>query len=269
MLGKRSRSRSYSRSYNPKRYKNSKRATPYALSKRALSTRGFRSFAVPSMAREKKVFDCGDQLGIIGTIDVDNVASIGFVQPMFIPLLGSDFNNRIGRKCVIKSIYMKYRCFPRYIENPGGAPYVAQSQWPQTAIRVLIVKDTNPNGVTPAITDMLQVDTATGLVDPLSFINMNNRDRFTIIFDKLHQFGAFSTGIVGVSPIQSALGPVCVTKKFYKKCNHEVIFNGSSTGLISDIASGALYVVYLGSETLGSNRYGNLENNWRIRYDDA
>ncbi len=268
---KRSRSSSgFSNEYPAKRRRfNNTTSTSVRNAKKAQGSRGFRPFT--SSTKEKKVYDTGDYIGTAGEISVVNCSSSGFVSPIFIPELGSDYNQRIGRKVNIRSIYLKWRCFPRLIQNPSGAPYIVNSQWPETAARILLVKDTNPNGVLPSITDILQVDATSGLVDPLSFINMNNRDRFTIIMDKMHQFGAISVGVQASIPpniVQTPLGSMTWTGKKYKKCNHEVVFNGSSTGAIADIASGAFYIVYLGSETLGSNRYSSCEMNWRIRYDD-
>ena len=272
MLGKRP--RTLNNEYPAKNPKFRKSQTAFVrMARDATGKRGFKSFGNKSYSRkEKKVFDAGDQIGVAGEIDVINCASVGTVQPIFIPKLGADYNQRIGRKVNVRSIYLKWRAFPRYIANPQGAVYIANSQWPETAARILLVKDTNPNGVLPTITDILQVDTTSALVDPLSFINMNNRDRFTILMDKMHQFGSLSTAYGGAGQpavIQNALGSTTWTGKKYKKCNHEVVFNGTSTGAIADIASGALYLVFIGSESVGSNRYSNVEINWRIRYDDS
>lgn len=245
----------------------------YGARTRTLAVRGY----APQSNRggELKVYDTGDYLthtappsGEAGDLAVWNLTITGLVTPMFIPLQGADFNQRIGRKCNIKSIYAKWRCFPRYIVNPSGAPYTVTSQWPETAVRLLIVHDTNPNGVVPLLSDILQ-PTETLQPDPLSFINMNNRDRFRIILDKFHQFGALSTGGGEGVAVQNALGSTTWNGKKYKKVDIPVVFNSTSTGGIADIASGVLYACVLGTESLGSNRYSSLEMNWRIRYSDS
>jgi len=234
------------------------------LANAGLQRQGFRPIGV---SKELKVFDMGDQLVKPGDLLVQDMTFNGFVTPIFIPKLGSDFNNRIGRKCVLKSVYLKWRCFPNYIEEPQAAVYNAAFAFPQTMVRVLLVWDTNPNGVIPTIEDILQ-QTQTNVPDPFSFINMNNRDRFRILLDKVHQFTAIIKTAAGTTSIGA--NQTWNGKKF-KKLNLETIFNSTSAGTIGDISSGALYLCGLGTENNGAGnlKYAIGEFNTRIRYDDS
>nr|AOV86227.1 putative capsid [uncultured virus] len=234
------------------------------LANAGLQRQGFRPIGI---SKELKVFDMGDQLAVAGNLLVKDMTFNGFVQPIFIPKLGSDFNNRIGRKCVLKSVYLKWRCFPNYVEEPQAAIYNAAFTQPQTMVRVLLVWDTNPNGVIPEIEDILQ-KTSTNVPDPFSFINMNNRDRFRILLDKVHQF----TAIVKTNQSTTSIGSNQTWNgKKFKKLNLETIFNSTSAGTIGDISSGALYLCGLGTENNGEGniKYSIGEFNTRIRYDDS
>ncbi len=236
--------------------------------------RGFKPF-VGINAGEKKVLDAGDMPaaggggGGVGNIPVINATVTGIVIPMFIPRQGADFNQRVGRKTVASSLYLKWKAWPYIIAAPNAVPFATASQWPTTQVRIAVVSDTNPNLVLPALTDIFQLETAGGSCDTNSFINMNNRDRFRVIMDKTHIFGAFNVTMAGLNPNQASLGgnTTWIGKK-YIKLNLETIYNATNGGTIADINSGALYLVVYGSETAVSNRYTIVEPNWRIRYED-
>lgn len=254
--------------------------TNYGRARRGLAPLAPRGFASVSAAnKEKKVFDCGDYLenisqGTIGEYLVSDIDVNGLVTPMFIPELGSDYNQRIGRKCIIKSMYLKLFAQPFFFSAPSNNAFLNSTSVPQTEFRVLVVYDTNPNGILPTVSDILQ-PVGAGAPATLSFINMNNRDRFRIILDKFVQFAGFSNLRFADynAEIQYYHNSLGNTTKFnlkkYKKMNSEVIFNSTSNGTIGDISSGALYLVQLSSETDASNHYAVSEANWRIRYDDS
>lgn len=228
----------------------------------ALAPRGFRPFT--SKTLEKKVYDMGDRLGAVGdTFYQTNVSNTGTVFPIFIPGQGADYNQRIGRKVTVKSLYIKWRAFPSYQTDPT----LLTTGAPELHGRILVVHDAQPNGVLPAFTDIIQVETTTGFADTISFVNMNNRDRFRIIMDKMHQFPAYF--LSGKTLLGDGNGSTWVGKKF-KRLNLEVIFNASSTNAIADISSGALYVCVLGSELVATAEYNlAFDINTRIRYTDT
>ena len=70
--------------------------------RKTAAVRGFAPFTVRSRP-EKKCFDCGDMPPQnIGDVKVVNFTSAGVVIPMFIPPLGSDYNQRNGRKLLLR-----------------------------------------------------------------------------------------------------------------------------------------------------------------------
>jgi len=232
-----------------------------------LARRGFAPFT--SGNTEYKVFDWGDMVNENdGDLYTGNVTSTGFVQPFFLPKLGADYNQRNGRKVIVKSFYVKWRSFPAYMETSlvEGQNMLDVNYFPQSAARFLIVWDTQPNGIVPNISDILTQDTTSGYVDVLSFINMDNRDRFKILVDKFHQNGFQNTGTE--KDMRSNASNLFTGKK-YKKCNLEVIFNATNAGTIADISTGALYFCAIGTEQPNTHNFNVIEVNTRVRYADS
>jgi len=174
------------------------------------------------------------------------VNTTGSFTLLHIPILGSDFNARIGRKTQIKSLYLRGRLF----WEAGSLNTNSQQA------RLMIVWDSQPNGAAPAVTDLLSS------ADPASHLNPNNRDRFRVICDKEYIMGPFN----GATP---AFGtPSGHNIKIYKKLNIESIFNATNGGTIADITSGALYMFWIGTLASGTNDL-NAQVSTRVRYADA
>ena len=86
------------------------------------------------------------------------------------PVPGNDYTNRIGRKTYIKSIAVRGQ-----VElNPLTVIANIESCVPQT-VRQIIFVDNQPNAAAPLVSDLLLSASA------LSHLNLNNRDRFTIL----------------------------------------------------------------------------------------
>lgn len=174
------------------------------------------------------------------TIDVapnvvaDTTGSVTLLNGL---IQGTDYTNRIGRKVTLRSIEIKGQNFV----TPGTG--VDQNQ------RVLIVHDNDPNGVLPAITDILTA------VTPVALRNLNNRTRFNILLDKRFQLNATA------EPTSTRLW------KYYKKMYRQEEFNGNNFGDIRDITQGAIYYVSLGNVAPGATAGGSFAN-VRIRYTD-
>lgn len=127
-------------------------------------------------------------------------------------------------------------------------------------MRMIILMDMQPNGATPLTTDLLMS------ANPVAQLNLSYRDRFKILIDKVFAFGPYwnTTGATGLSDIIWAEGLSRPYKKFIK-LNEEVIFQ-NSTGNISDITSGALYMFWISSNA-GIDG-GTFLNSTRVRYSD-
>lgn len=201
------------------------------------ATRGYRPNTV-----EKKVQDLDTATYQVNTTGLFTLLSL--------PQLGSDFNQRIGRKVMHKSFYIKGRI---QAENATGSPI---SVAPSQQCRMVIFCDQQPNGAAPAVTDLLVSAT------PASQLNLNNRDRFKIYCDKEY---VFDPSIVSAA-VSTFNHTISLVKK-YKRINLETIFS-TSTGSIADITSGALYMFWIGSSPAGSGTDANFIGSTRVRYTD-
>jgi len=130
--------------------------------------------------------------------------------------LGSDATNRIGRKIVMRSLQMRMSVLDTAVQAARFAG------------RVLVVYDSQSNGVAPTQADILQA--ATSWHAPM---NLNNRERFKVIWDK----------IFTIDSIQGSGNNPWICKKFKKLPNLETIFNSGNAGSVGDIQTGSLYML--------------------------
>jgi len=181
------------------------------------------------------------------------VNTTGLCTPLCIPQLGSDMNMRIGRKIMIKSVYIRGFC------ATAASLTIDDGQATEpTLLRFIIFIDDQPNGTPATPAQVLST------VDATSQLNLNNRDRFKVVSDKTFIMGPWALNFAtGYASAPSQIHPV---KKF-KSLNLETIFNGTSTGNISDIASGALYMMWIGTGTGDSASRAIVST--RVRYSDT
>jgi len=116
--------------------------------------------------------------------------------------------------------------------------------------RMLLVIDRMPNGVLPAITDILM----TATIDSLR--NLDNRSRFNIVYDKVMK-------LTQTTPDADDNEIVNFTS-YYRKMNLKVTYNNTDTGGIDNIVSGALYLIQIG--TSGTSNAST--TNARVRFTD-
>lgn len=152
---------------------------------------------------------------------------------------GQDFNQRIGRKITMKSIQIRYQM--NQILAPAGI---------QLSTRVLIVYDRQPTGALPAVQDILTTQlTCNG------YVNLNNRQRFWILMDKIH--------------CMDTAGPKSIMEKRFIRLGRKGVdatYN-SVLGTIADISSGALYVIVQNGTPVLGNDMGLLMST-RVKYTD-
>lgn len=153
---------------------------------------------------------------------------------------GTDYTNRIGRKILVNSIYVR------------GVVFTVGSNTNNSLARLMLVYDKQPTGALPVMTDILNSSTS---VDQL---NPNNRDRFAIIMDKQFGLGANVNAVYANTP---NIFPI---KKF-KKCNLEIVFDGTTSGIAS-ISTGAIYGVVIGNQTATTGP--DFDISYRIRFTD-
>lgn len=108
---------------------------------------------------EKKFFDVSAAATVI--------LSTGTVTSLFVPNPGTSVNAMIGDNCRVKSWFWRASILPNAV---AGVNF----------LRILLVKDRQPNGVTPAVADIL---TTVSYISPLLDFNA---ERFKVIFDRMY-----------------------------------------------------------------------------------
>lgn len=159
---------------------------------------------------------------------------------------GTDFTNRIGRKVVWKSFLIQGCSIPQSltatIQNLG---------------RAMLVYDSQPNGALPAITDVLLQATST------SPLNLNNRDRFKVLWDKRVTNGHLNT----IPATSVGYGDENIKEmRKYRKISCETTFDGTAA-TIADIQTGSIFLLTIGTADIGTAY--NLQANVRLRFQDA
>lgn len=144
---------------------------------------------------------------------------------------GSDFTMRIGRKFTNVAVQLEGIIQP--VDN--------NTQLTGGKARVLLLYDSQPNGTLPAITDIFVTSSS------LSFMNLNNRDRFKVICDENVSLG----GISDTATQAVAGSPTVYNVSVFKKINYETVCDGT-TDDIADINSGSLLLVTIGSSAAGT-----------------
>jgi hypothetical protein len=157
---------------------------------------------------------------------------------------GTDWDNRIGRKFLMKSLLFRFTTSP----NTGGSAPGGD------VIRIIVFYDSQTNGVAPVPTDLLQ----NGTYD--SPLNLANRDRFKVIIDKFVTMGAnvYTAGNL------TAGSPTCKQMNMFKKMSMEVI-NAGTGATVGSIQTGGLFlfVMSLNLNTTLGDFYS------RVRYIDS
>jgi len=159
---------------------------------------------------------------------------------------GTDYNARIGRKILLKSLLVRFTLTPNSGVTNGSVGDI---------VRIMIVYDSQTNGTQPVVADILQTST---FDDP---INLTNRDRFKILTDKFLTMGAFTmTG----TPALATGSPQPKYFKIYKKFNLDVIFGGTGN-TVGSVQTGGIFLFIMSL----NNQITNLTHNSRIRFIDS
>lgn len=156
---------------------------------------------------------------------------------------GTDFTQRIGRKTLMKSLLVRWGVTNNGVGGDGSGDIM----------RLMVIYDMQSNSAAPSAGDILQ--SASDVYSPL---NLNNRDRFKVLFDRNITLNSF---VATVTPtVQGAPGPKFI--KIYKKINLETIFSGTGS-TIGSISTGSIYLCALAGSTEYSSQFYS-----RVRYVD-
>lgn len=156
---------------------------------------------------------------------------------------GADVGNRLGRKITMKSLQWRIavQC----------APTTTSGQ-----IRTIIFLDNQANATTPTAAEFFEDSAAALLLT--SPLNLNNRERFKIIADKISNLGQ--------EVATQAWAPTQVYLKGYKKLNVDTIYNAANGGTVADITTNALHVWTMGSLGVANP---TVSSYFRVRFTDA
>lgn len=136
--------------------------------------------------------------------------------------VGDDFNTRDGRQIRIKSVRV---ILTKDTQITAGGDF---------HFKIWLVWDNQPNGATPAFTDIF-----TNNATSLTFPNLNNQKRFTILREKEYIYSAIATNGSCWQPSNEALS-------FYHKMDNVTQYLDTGA-TIASISTGALFLVTAGN----------------------
>lgn len=177
---------------------------------------------------------------------------------------GAAFSQRIGARLKMRSIQLQIL----FTENPSTLTATTVQ-----FLRLMLVYDSATNGALMGFNDLLQ-QTDFNNVDTNnfdSFYNMNNRDRFLVLWDKRVLFNrrvvANPVGAVAAGQdVNLTTAPSAVYKKYVKLRNLETVYKNPSVATVAGIATGAL--VFLAISNLGVVGFVNVQVTARMRFYD-
>lgn len=216
-------------------------ARTYGVRKKARAPKASRGFYGPRARMKRCMKEIQEKKFVDVAARTDAFDTTGVVVPINLCATGTDYTERIGRKSTVVSLQIR-----GFIEAAG-------TQATDGLCRILCVYDTQVNGALPNVNDILDTTSA------LSFMNLNNRDRFKVIFDWVRPMGKQDTltaNYIGGHEVSHI--------KKYKKVNLPAVWDGT-TAAIGSCQSGAIYMVFIG--TVAANKY---ECTWqsRVRFVD-
>lgn len=160
--------------------------------------------------------------------------------------LGTDDNNRVGRKISIISIHLRGS-----LHMPSQTVLSSMN----ALYRVILYLDTQCNGATAAVADILAT------ADEKSFLNLDNTDRFIILKDWFFKLGTETNTVLAGPVYASTLMQKVLT--FNKKCDFSIKFDADA-GAITDITSNNIGIMAIASTA--NNAF--LDMTSRIRFSD-
>lgn len=234
-------------------------AGKYRRAPRSTVGRGFWNNRI---AQEKKYWDLPipNVAGTFGagtgtTMMYHNTPDQTMLMCLNSPPQGDAANTHDGRKSKNTSIEIK------------GTIYPGESQTEMSTARTLLVWDKCPNGA--VITHAMVIDaTITGVTWANGGIQLNNRERFKVLWDSIVDIHADTTATTSPDAKSSR-----TFKKFFKLKNRTTIFNNDTggagqTAIGTSISTGALWLLTVGDATNGVDQQPYLQARSRLRFRD-
>jgi len=157
-------------------------------------------------------------------------------------------NERVGRKCTIRSIHWRYNV--KVSESTAeGTPKNGDT------VRVIMFLDKQTNGTAALVSDILSSS------NYHSFRNLSNSGRFNILYDKQH---CLNVDGLAVNTAGTAYSNTEVIREFVvnKKVNIPVEFS-NTTGVLTGIKSNNIGIL-----TISKNGDINMNARYRLRFSD-
>jgi len=179
------------------------------------------------------------------SVDLSNIATNASALttqagiPLNLATVGSSFFNRIGRKQVLKSLFINGHF--RVTDPTVGAVTT-------TMCRVVVVFDSQPNGAAATWADVIQATTQAGGItsNHMDGMNLNNRDRFKLLMDKrflMPKVSANTSAVADGKQLGSATDTTCpIQVSEYRYLNRLECMYGadSSPAVIADVRTGVV-----------------------------
>lgn len=189
----------------------------------------------------------------------------GTTQILNIPQQGATFNQRIGNKIQMKSLE-----FRGEVTRSGNAG-TGDPDW----YRIMIVYDTQTNGVKPTWSDLItsygitlgSPNTATSST-ALDYLNINNRSRFKVLADitNMVPIGAWDADTNNIANALIDYEGERNIHRFIKLKGLSTIFKASA-GTEGDVTTGAIWLMTQGNLAAGEE-VADLHWSCRLRYYD-
>lgn len=189
------------------------------------------------------------------------INTTGTIQNLACIQQGTAVSQRVGNKVALKSLRIRL-----------ALSILDQDYSSTSECRLMIVYDRQPNGTYPTIANMLQLikqDGSTSNGNEVSSINVSQLDRYVVLMDKLISLPPYTTNNLSTT---SMLGITqqssYIIDEFIKLKRLETSFSTTSNpSIISNVQTGALYVVSLGDIVPKSEPYC-WAGNMRLRFYD-
>lgn len=157
---------------------------------------------------------------------------------------GNSYNEREGRQCYWKTIQVTGMLKPtiEYTLKPSRND-------------LYVIYDKQPGAALPAMTDIF-MESKGG-----SPLNLDYRDRFIVL--------AHKSWVVGYSDVTNhyAFGQNAYTVNIFKRINMKTTFKGD-TNALTDISTGAIYLLTLGTESVTDNDFPSFYVTTRLRFSE-
>jgi len=170
---------------------------------------------------------------------------------------GNAFYQRVGQRTYSKSVRIK------------GTFQLTAGSIRDTVIRWVLFYDGQPNSPAAFTVPLLFTDANPGAATSVfSHMNMQNRERFTILRDKIIIMPSqtVAAGLVTATGVGDYIRQPFSFDEYIKLDNLESIYNQTNGGTLADLTTGSLYLLVFGQAA--SNGAWTFTGNSRLRYYD-